>query len=291
MSEQQTVPQGAVVVGVDGSEKDDLAVDWAADDAARRGAALHVMYAFPWILSAREYGTAPSEEVRSMSQEVLDPAVGRARERRPGLEVSSAVVMEDAAEVLVGASGRASLVVLGARGLGRFAGAMLGSVSQKVTAHAESPVVVVRQAPVAGPVVVGVDRPEDSTEALEFAFAHAERAGAGVRVVHAVAPEGPRLEYLDARTKELLDEVAESAALDVQEDAEGWARRFPDVAVDVRQERRHPVEALVESARTASLLVVGSRGRRGLPGLRLGSVSRGVLHEAPVVAVVPIATT
>ena len=53
--------------------------------------------------------------------------------------------------------------------------------------------------------------------------------------------------------------------------------------------RGHPVHALAEEAVGASLVVVGSRGPGGLAGVRLGSVSLGVLHEVPVVAVARVA--
>ncbi len=50
----------------------------------------------------------------------------------------------------------------------------------------------------------------------------------------------------------------------------------------------HPAEVLVERARLGDLLVVGRRGGEGFPGLRLGSVTRQVLHHTDQpVAVIP----
>jgi nucleotide-binding universal stress UspA family protein len=50
----------------------------------------------------------------------------------------------------------------------------------------------------------------------------------------------------------------------------------------------HPAEVLVERAQLGDLLVVGRRGGEGFPGLRLGSVTRQVLHHADrPVAVIP----
>ncbi|MEZ5137690.1 MAG: universal stress protein [Acidimicrobiales bacterium] len=50
-----------------------------------------------------------------------------------------------------------------------------------------------------------------------------------------------------------------------------------------------PVDGLLEEARTASMVVVGSRGRGGIKGLLLGSTSRAVVERSPVpVVVIPL---
>jgi nucleotide-binding universal stress UspA family protein len=67
-----------------------------------------------------------------------------------------------------------------------------------------------------------------------------------------------------------------------------WAARYPGVPVEEVFVRQHPVEALVSVTGRASVVVVGSRGRRGLREVRLGSVARGVLHRAPRVLVVRV---
>ncbi|GAA4288908.1 universal stress protein [Georgenia daeguensis] len=290
MSDEESFPEGAVVAGVDGSEKDLRVLDWAAEEAGRRGAGLHVLSAVPLFTGTTYYDVMPTQELQDSARRIARAGAEHVRAAHPGLEVTSQVLRMDPASALVHASERASVVVVGARGLGRIAGRILGSVSQKVAAHAHSPVVMVRDLAPApdGPVVVGVDPDHVSPEVMRFAFAQAQQRGAGVRIVHGGARPQFRPELQDPRIDVLLDSVAENRATEVQRTAEEWSERYPGVPVDVRVVPRHPVEALAEAAATASLLVVGSRTRGGLANVRLGSVSRGVLHEAPVVAVVRV---
>ena len=59
-----------------------------------------------------------------------------------------------------------------------------------------------------------------------------------------------------------------------------WAATFPNVDVRTRVTQGRPADVLVDASAGAELVVVGSRGRGGFRGLLLGSVSRGVLHQA-----------
>lgn len=288
MTEQ---PSGAIVVGIDGTEKDAAAVQWAAADAAMRGTALHLLYAFPWLLSAREYGTPPPPDVLEDSAEVLDPLVATIRERQPDLAVTTEVLMEQPSVALVQASEQAPVVVLGARGLGPVRRRFLGSTSQKVAAHASSTVVIVRagELPTRGPVVVGVDPRSAPPQILRFAFEEAAGRGVAVVVVHARRGTSLRGEPgADGRAQEALRRAASADATGLASLVAEWRGRFPDVEVEVREVDEHPIDALVGAAAGSSLLVVGSRSERGLARLRLGSVSRGVLYAAPVVAVVRV---
>ena len=276
-------PVGAVVVGVDGSEKDRRAVDWAADEAAATGVGLHILYCLPTVPEG--LGVTLAVDLEQLGAAVTARYRDRAQARHPDLTVTSETVVEDPAVALVLASHRAAVVVVGARGLGRIAGRLLGSVSQKVAAYAHGVVVVVRDVPAAaGPVVVGVDPLDVDDRILELAFTQAARRAVPVRVVHARAHRG----RVDPRVEPVLTAAAEQGSRALTELAEEWADRYPDVVVDVSEVSRHPVEALTAESADAGLVVVGSRGRTGLAGVRLGSVARGVLLEARVVAVVHV---
>ena len=62
----------------------------------------------------------------------------------PDVEITDAQLCEHPAGALINAATTADLVVVGSRGLGGFASAVLGSVSRAVLHHATCPVAVVR---------------------------------------------------------------------------------------------------------------------------------------------------
>jgi nucleotide-binding universal stress UspA family protein len=133
-----------IVVGVDGSEHASAALRWALDEALLRG----------WdVLALHTYHAAmASVDVPRTYVDLLEPAVavlGSAVDKALAdagrdVGVRRYVVEGDAATELVRAAGPADLVVVGSRGHGVVAGALLGSTSQYVVCHARCPVVVVR---------------------------------------------------------------------------------------------------------------------------------------------------
>jgi nucleotide-binding universal stress UspA family protein len=135
-----------VVVGVDGSPSSLAALRWAYDQAVAHDAKLHAVMAWaqpPATVSAgmpRVPNVAPEETARR----VLDDAVGQVVGESGGDLVERVVVPGSPAKVLLDLSGDADLLVVGSRGIGGFAGLLLGSVSQQVTQHARCPVVVIR---------------------------------------------------------------------------------------------------------------------------------------------------
>ena len=282
------VPSGSVVVGVDGSPAAELALGWAADEAARRGVGLHVLHVFPWLARARSWEFEPPREALEAGERMVDDAAERARATRDGLTVTTQFLVLDPAVALVDASARGAVTVVGARGLGET-GRLLGSVSQKVAAHAHGPVVVVRGRPSQpdGPVVVGMDPRDGAPEAVEYAFEEARRRGAGLTVIQGLQHEAARRTH-GAEMQRRLAEVISRAEHQTRARLDHWRARYPDVPVELEQVREHPVEALVAAAAHACLVVVGSRGHSGLVSMLLGSVSRGVLLGAPVVAVVRV---
>ena len=138
-----------VVAGADRSPRSHVAVLLAAQAAQSRNAPLHLVMAMPppdnW---GGGYGMSVPDPgmIEQHRQELVDELTGYAeslREKFPDLEVTSEVELADPATQLVEHSARAQLVVVGTRGHGRVASALLGSVSRSVLHHAAGPVMVV----------------------------------------------------------------------------------------------------------------------------------------------------
>lgn len=278
-----------VVAAVDGSPESLRAVDWAVDDAFRRGVGLRLVHASVW--EEFEQGTVDDGELapdRKAIQEVLDSAAERASGRRPEVGVDTELLAEDVLSALLGLQRYSPLLVLGTRGHGGFPGLLLGSVSLRIAARAAYPVVVVRgeHGPAdagRGRVVLGVGS-HDVSAAAEFAVEEAVAGHADLELVHAWRPEidmSGMAVVMDAgaaadRAQSLLGAVPLSEPQDS-------GLRVRRTAVQGRS-----ASSLLQAAAGADLLVLGARRRHDRPGLQLGSVNHAMLHHAPCpVAIVP----
>ncbi len=127
-----------VVVGIDGSDNSQHALDWAVREAAAVHApltvlAVHQVAANHWT----------GKKARHLADEAVTKAVSQAGDARPA-SVTVRAVSGLAAKELIEASRDADLVVVGSRGGGGFVSLLMGSVSSQVVNHAHCPVVVVR---------------------------------------------------------------------------------------------------------------------------------------------------
>jgi nucleotide-binding universal stress UspA family protein len=139
-------------------------------------------------------------------------------------------------------------------------------------------------------IVVGVDQSNGAAVALRWALGLARETGAELDVVTAwdvtygwVEGYVPDLvvwrKDASVAADKLLNEAVASATADGQSGA---------VKITATSLEGQPAKLLVDRAKDADLLVVGSRGRGGFTGLLLGSVSEQCVHHATVpVVVVP----
>jgi nucleotide-binding universal stress UspA family protein len=132
-------------------------------------------------------------------------------------------------------------------------------------------------------IVVGVDGSQAAREALRWAIDEAHRRDATVEAVYAwhqpfmagyIIEGEMNLGHYEEDAQQMLD-----AAVDAVGDG-------GDVPIERKLVTGSAASALVEEAKGAALLVVGSRGRGGFSGLLLGSVSQQAAHHAPCPVVI-----
>jgi nucleotide-binding universal stress UspA family protein len=140
---RSTVGELRIVVGVDGSECANRALDFAAHEAARWGSLLHVVAAYEippnagWLVVPLD----PFEETAAAN---VSAALARVHALEPGVVTKGEHVHGFAGNVLVEESKGASLLVVGSRGRGEMASFVLGSVSEHCVHHAQDcPITVV----------------------------------------------------------------------------------------------------------------------------------------------------
>jgi nucleotide-binding universal stress UspA family protein len=139
-----------------------------------------------------------------------------------------------------------------------------------------------------GRIVVGVDGSETSRHALRWAADEARSHGSQLHVVHAWEVPTPAVAVgvgpgrRAARTEGQHDEASKLVA-DVVRDELGEA---PPGDVRTSIGRGTAAGVLLDAARDADLLVVGSRGLGGFRGLLLGSVSSKMASHAPCPVVI-----
>ncbi|MFC7359857.1 universal stress protein [Nocardioides astragali] len=274
-------PRGAVVVGYNGKEHARTALVWGAEEAARCDAPLLVLYAanYPGMTVEPGPGLFHRDPLAlEAAEEVTARGVAEALEVHPGLWISGATEVTSPAQALTEASELAELLVLGSRGYGRVAGALLGSVAFAVAARATCPVVVVndeardRQPGPRHPVVVGTDGSDEGSAAVQFA---AERAAGGSASLEVVTCTGGH------QVKDVDEEELRASAHRMAVAAAAQARAsHPRLAVAVRVEDCPAEQTLVAASSDAGMVVVGTRGRGAFEGLLLGSVSHAVIHGA-----------
>jgi nucleotide-binding universal stress UspA family protein len=283
---------------VDGSEESFRAVEWAALEARRRTAPLRIVSAPAVVPRMHASHVAPGEiavALRGMAVRALATAVTRSEEVAPGLPIETSLLSGPPALAVTESGSDASMLVVGARGAGGFAAMVLGSVSRYAAARAGCPVVVVREKSMAvhREIAVGIRDPQDTTEALAFAFEEAALRRADLVAVHSwywlpsalrapVAGGAPSPHPADPARLSAEAESQLVAAL------ARWHEKYP--AVQARHDviHGHPARALASYSARADLVVLGRHGHPEGAGPGIGSIQHAVLdHAHGPVAVIP----
>ena len=141
-----------VVVAVDGSAGSRAALQFAMEDAVRRGVPVEAVVAYRSPNSWTDFEVVGRAETERMRARMRGEAEARVRavvddltRSLPGPlpDVAVRAVEGAPADALIRASHGADLLVVGSRGHGGFSSVLLGSTSMQLALHATCPVTVV----------------------------------------------------------------------------------------------------------------------------------------------------
>lgn len=133
-------------------------------------------------------------------------------------------------------------------------------------------------------IIVGFDGSEHSRAALKWAIDEARQRHGQLHLV--TAWNKPPMAWYPAVLETAAGEIAaedspQQTARALQDEALKSAEQAGITASGQLTETHSPASAILNAARDADLVVVGSRGHGGFPGLHLGSVSTQVVNHAP----------
>lgn len=267
-----------VVVGVDSSSQALVAARYAVKQASVRGLDLLLVHAYP--LPPLEAGLAG--DVFTCCREAAEAVVADIVVKLDipeSVRVTTLVGQTAPVLLLEQAAQSARLVVVGQDHVGFFERLLVGSVAAPFCKQAPCPVVVVPRAWQPGPenhapVVVALAHGLAGSEALDLGFEEAALSKTNVVALRAVRHAEPDVEV----------------GMEEQGFAELMARYvgvYPDVSVQVRSVVGDPDRVIIESSKSASLLVVSSPRATGR-GSWMRSVARRVLNQTQCpIAVIP----
>jgi nucleotide-binding universal stress UspA family protein len=268
---------GQVVLGFEGGWRMRILLRVAADEAARRQAALAIVtVARPVHDPALNINGRQAAEGRAeiLGRQHLERAAESVRALHQDLPVTTLYLTEEQAQAASHPLSSTQLLVVGTVGQHGRRAFSLESVSRILLKATRCPVLVVPEEEPAAtaahqrPVVIaGVGKHLTDAAVLQAAWAESLRRGCGLEVFHAY--------------RDLLEETPAQGlrrAADVVARAIATAGVTPGDRGSVRLDQDDPAAALTRQAGDAVLLVIGSRPG-SLSGLVLGSVGRQVLSS------------
>lgn len=275
-----------VVVGVDGSDGSQLALEWAANKEDVLGpvvpvAAYHVDTLVDGVGTVSMYDDMIDALRLDAGARILSSIEGHEE-----LAERGRVVRGHAGPALVRAAEHQRMLVVGSRGRSALVETLLGSVASYCVKHASVPVAVIPEGTATDRplehLVVGVDGSTNGDAALAWAANHVAPGGK-ITAVACRVPAPYALELvppppLPFGQLEGLVEAAVERAMGSPDEVD------TDVAIEVID--GDPRVVLRDTAEDADLLVVGSRGHRGAAYLLLGSVTTSLVHHPTVPTVV-----
>jgi nucleotide-binding universal stress UspA family protein len=267
-----------IVLGFDGSETSSVALDWVAERAAGRQTRVEIVM----------IGGTPLQDDFGRDAGLIE-AERRVRDRAPDAEVDSHRFTGKMPDSLLERARGADLLVVGSHRGRPVWSALSGWMPMRVASRSRTPVAVVPDdwEATTGRVVVGLDDDESSTEAVDFAAREAAVAGEPLALVHTWTMPVPRMEGSVALLASPIEARAGQRKI-LREAAVRAQTAHPDLVIEQILEQSNPASALLQAARGASLLVMGTHHRGLMKGALLGSIGQDVISQCRIpVCVVP----
>lgn len=273
-----------IIVGWDGSAPSRRALEWAlqrpSDPATR-------------ILLVTVVDDSPAERAIISDERVQDAmqsaeiAAANAQRAHPHRDIHAVLRRGTTLQVLREYSTPEKLLVVGTHARH---GARLRygwSLGARLAGHAHGPVAVIPDTALElrSGIVAGVDDTPGSFAAADFAADEAEARGVTLHLVHAWQ-EPPVWQDAYAPSDEFLEDLARIHDAVARDVAEQIRAEHPMLTVRADAVRGTAAHAILNADPAPELVVVGSRGIRGLGRLLLGSVSHDLLLNLDIPAIV-----
>jgi len=276
-----------LLLATDGSGAAAVGRDAAVDLARRGGWPLHVVHAwqapipFPYL----GYLTPPDypREYRDRGDSLLTEEQRRIEGRGGRVDGAQLVEGRPAEAILKVADGvGAGLVIIGSRGLGRLQRLALGTVSEEVLHHSRRPVLVIRGGSDAWPpthLVAGDDGSAIAAAAARVAGVLASTLEVPLVLIQVV----PHISENDIAAPGMSVDAALAAADAQLCDRAEQIADATGASVRARVAVGSPAEAILDRCHADGerpMLACGTRGSGLIRRMRLGSVSRHLLHAS-----------
>lgn len=280
-----------IVVAVDGSENAMSALGWARELGRSRPAPeFYLVHAYHVAVPVSESLAYQYEALRKDSVVQGQAVLGQAEAAVASVgKACPCLLQDDPSRAVLGVakSVKPELIAVGRRGLGRAASLFLGSVSMAILHGANSPVLLVHDAPprTVRRVLVAVDGSEHGARSLAWAAEWAPEAE--LTAIHALASPSSSptaLRELNLTLRDVVD-LETRAVVSRTVDLSGVDRG----RVEALGAAGDPAEQVLREYNSGpyDLLVIGSRGDGTVGKRLLGSVSERLVRlvHGPVVVV------
>lgn len=277
-----------ILVGIDGTERGERALEWAARYGAREGAEL-TLIAVVDPAAARAYGI-DKQTGDAAIEGVLQEAKGRVLAKYPATEVDTMISVGKVVDCLVDAAEGCDMIVMGSHHGASVGETVGGAKGLRVSVSVGIPTAIIpcdwEQGSSNHRIVVGVGPDESSINAIKFA-------------VREAITDGEQLDLVSGwGLPAILTKPAEAMGGGLDPVGEQYQRNLEQLAAELRAENEEldvvahavegssPTRAILDYAKDSKLLVLGTHSRSTLGRTLFGSVTHSVLLNLCVPTVI-----